>query len=323
MTATSSPALPSPTLSIRLINFAADDPGDWQPLFDQARAADAAGIDRVMVSDHVVFGEHLDAYGRPELGGTDGGVQPTGPDGSWLEPLTVLAMVAAVTSRVRLQTDIIQAALRRPVVLAKTAATIDVLSGGRLDLGVGVGWQREEYEAAGLPFDGRGRLLDHTLAVCQALWRDTTARVDDERLHFDAIHCMPKPRQPGGVPVWVSGTLNPAVVHRIVRFGSGWVPWGPDGRDLPTSVAKVHEALAAAGREVAGFQVPGGLPRVRDGSGHLDLAATMAGVPALVEAGVTDFRVALPIPGTLAAATEFLSPIVEAFRAAVGRPGPV
>src|ERR1700676_5433056 len=122
MSSPSAPAAVLPTLSIRLTNFAADDPGDWRPMFDRARAADQAGIDRVAVSDHVVFGEHLEAYGRPELGGSEGGVQPTGPDGMWLEPLTVLTMVAAQTTRIRLQTDIIQAALRRPVVLAKTAA---------------------------------------------------------------------------------------------------------------------------------------------------------------------------------------------------------
>jgi alkanesulfonate monooxygenase SsuD/methylene tetrahydromethanopterin reductase-like flavin-dependent oxidoreductase (luciferase family) len=126
----------------------------------------------VLVSDHVVMGEHLDAYGDPARGGTVGGRQPTGPDGHWLDPLAVLAHLAAVTERVRLGTNILIAALRRPVVLAKQASTIDVLSGGRLDLGVGVGWQAEEYEAAGLDFGRRGRLLDHTLEVCRALWTD-------------------------------------------------------------------------------------------------------------------------------------------------------
>src|SRR6478752_7308939 len=164
-----------PRLSITLRTFAADDPGTWEPVIDQARAADAAGVDQLVVSDHVVFGENLEAYARPELGGSEGGRQPTGPDGHWLEPLTVLTAVAAVTSRIRLATGILLAALRRPVVLAKTAATLDALSGGRLDLGVGVGWQREEYEAAGLDFGSRGRLLDHTLEVCQTLWRDSPA----------------------------------------------------------------------------------------------------------------------------------------------------
>ena len=147
-----------PRLSISLTTYAADDPGSWDHFVDRARAADAAGVDQAVVSDHVVFGENLEAYGRPELGGSEGGKQPTGPDGLWLEPLTALTFVAGVTNQIRLGTNILLAALRRPVVLAKTAATLDVLSGGRLDLGVGVGWQREEYDAAGLDFDGRGAL---------------------------------------------------------------------------------------------------------------------------------------------------------------------
>ena len=144
-----------PRLSMHLVNFAAGPPGDWQRLFDLAAAADRAGIGRLVVSDHVVFGERLDLYGDPARGGLAGGRQPTGPDGAWLEPLTVLAMVGARTERVRLCPMVLLAALRRPIVLAKTAATIDVLTGGRLDLGVGVGWQQEEYEAAGLDFTAR------------------------------------------------------------------------------------------------------------------------------------------------------------------------
>src|SRR5438128_6123586 len=165
----------TPQLSIMLRTYAAGDPGTWQPVLDTARAADAVGVDRVLVSDHIVFGEHLDAYGRPETGGQAGGKQPTGPDGHWLEPLTTLSVLAGMTSRIRLGTNILVAALRRPAVLAKSTATLDVLSGGRLDLGVGVGWQREEYDACGLSFDGRGRLLDHTLEVLQTLWREQRA----------------------------------------------------------------------------------------------------------------------------------------------------
>ena len=165
-----------PQLSMTLPTFAAEDPGGWQPLIDLARAADEAGLDRLVLTDHVVFGEHLEAYGDPAKGGARGGVQPTSPDGHWLDPLTTIAHLTAVTTRVRFGTNILLAALRRPVVLAKMAATIDVLSGGRLDIGVGVGWQREEYEAAGLSYDDRGRLLDHTIEVCQKLWREPVAK---------------------------------------------------------------------------------------------------------------------------------------------------
>src|SRR5215470_2084446 len=191
-------------LSINVRSFAAEDPGTWQPLFDAARVADQAGVDRLVVSDHVVFGERLEEYARPEIGGQAGGKQPTGPDGHWLEPLTTLAYLAGITSRIRLATGILLAALRRPAVLAKSAATLDVLSGGRLDLGVGVGWQRAEYDAAGLDFSARGGLLDHTLEVCRTLWREQRASWDSPGLHFEGIHMMPKPAAPGGVPLWIS-----------------------------------------------------------------------------------------------------------------------
>jgi probable F420-dependent oxidoreductase len=309
-------SLDHPQLSITLRAFAAEDPGSWEPVLDLARAADAAGIDRLLVSDHVVFGEDLDAYGRPETGGVTGGKQPTGPDGHWLEPLTVLSVVAGLTTRVRLGTNILLAALRRPVVLAKTTATLDVLSGGRLDLGVGIGWQREEYEAAGLDFGARGELLDHTLDVCTTLWREPRARVDSAWLAFDGIHMMPKPIRPGGVPVWVSGRINDRVVDRLARFGSGWIPWGDDATDLPHSIPTMRAALTAAGRDdVAALQVAGTLPLVRDDDRNIDLAGTMARVPPLVDAGVTDFRAHLAIPPG-EAAQPYLAEVVEAFRAA-------
>src|SRR5579859_4367111 len=208
----------TPQISIHILNFAPEGhTAGWNHLFDLAKAADRAGIDRVMVSDHVVYGEELDEYGKPEVGGQAGGKQPTGPDGHWLEPMTTLSVIAGMTSRVRLGTNILIAALRRPAVLAKVTSTLDVLSGGRLDLGVGVGWQREEYEAAGLAFDGRGRLLDETLRVCRVLWTSERAGYESPSLRFEGIHMMPKPVQPGGVPIWVSGTVNPRVARRLAE----------------------------------------------------------------------------------------------------------
>ncbi len=234
----------TPGLSIMLRSYSPADPGNagWQPMFDRARAADEAGIDRIFVSDHVVFGENMEAYSRPEVGGQEGGRQPTGPDGHWLEPLTVLTALSSVTSRVRLATGILLAGLRRPVVLAK------------------------------------------------------------------------------GVPIWVSGTVNKRVLERIVRFGSGWIPWGPAEAEPTTWIPRVHEALAAAGREVTGFQVAGRLPVVTNDDGDIDVERTMDRVPTLVDAGVTDFRTIIRLPADRAAATERLAGIVAAFRTAVGIP---
>ena len=310
---------PVPQLSTTLINFAADDPGSWQFLLERAQAADRAGIDRLVVSDHVVYGENLEAYGRPELGGSKGGKQPTGPDGQWLEPLTLLSVVAGMTTRVRLGTNILIAALRRPIVLSKSLSTLDVLSGGRVDLGVGVGWQKEEYDAAGLSFDRRGKLLDHTLAVLQTIWRETRADFSDDHLQFTAIHSMPKPRQAGGVPIWVSGTANALVARRIVRFGSGWIPWGPAASDIVTGIAEMRSLVEAAGGSFDGLQVVGNLLPVKGADGGTDLAATMAKVPDLAAAGVTDFRMPITVPNDSAAAFDKYAEIVGAFRAATGR----
>jgi probable F420-dependent oxidoreductase len=305
-----------------LRSFAAEDPGDWSFLTTTARAADEAGFDRLVLSDHIAFGENLDAYGDPANGGARGGKQPTGPDGDWLDPLTTIAYVAGLTERVRFGTNILIAALRRPAVLAKMAATIDVLSNGRLDLGVGVGWQREEYDVAGLSFEGRGALLNETLEICQTLWSEQRASFVGETASFDAVHQMPKPRQTArgsaGVPIWVSGTINARSMDRLARFGSGWIPWGDDAADLGASIPRMRAALVDRGRdatEVDRLGVVGTLRTVKHDDGSIDLSKTMAVVGPLLAAGVTDFRMALNPPKDLAEATEVLSEIVAAFRA--------
>jgi probable F420-dependent oxidoreductase len=311
--------MPLPHLSIQVINFAATGPGDWQVLSDHAVAADQVGVDRLAVSDHVVFGDDLADYADPAKGGTPGGRQPTGPDGLWLEPLTTLTWLAARTTRIRLQTGILLAALRRPVVLAKTTATLDVLSGGRLDLGVGVGWQAAEYEAAGLDFSGRGPLLDQALEVCQALWSQPTASYSGDDLAFEGIHAMPKPVSGDGVPIWVSGTVNRRTARRLARFGMGWIPWGDDRADITGGITRMRSLLAEMGLGHDGFQVQGPVRMVQDSDGTVDLQSTMAGIPDLVESGVTDCRLALRLSPEPEEAADLLGRAVEAFRSAVGR----
>jgi probable F420-dependent oxidoreductase len=309
------------SLSTDLRTFAPEPATDWSDVVDFAQRADRAGFDRLAVSDHVAFGEDLGAYGDPATGGTVGGLQPTGPDGAWLEPLTTIAHLAATTRRVRFATNILLAALRRPVVLAKMAATVDVLSHGRLDLGVGVGWQRAEYEAAGLTFELRGRLLDQTLEVCQTLWTGSAASYESPDLSFDAIHQMPKPLQSGGVPIWVSGTVNDRSMDRLARFGSGWIPWGVDAAELERGVGRMRRALTERGRDPDGVGIVGSLRAETDeaeGTRRLHVDRTMAAVPRLRDLGVTDFRIAASALRWRTSTQESLEEVVAAFRSAVG-----
>jgi probable F420-dependent oxidoreductase len=315
-----SPEDVTPALSLQPVNFAAEDPGvgGWRSLLDQGTGADKAGIDRLVVSDHVILGENLEVYGDPKAGGTEGGVQPTGPDGHWLDPLTVISMWAARTTHARFMTGILIAGLRRPATLAKQLSTIDVLSEGRLDIGVGVGWQREEYEANGVQYKGRGRLLDETLEICQTLWTQQAAAYHSDDVRFEKVHLNPKPLRPGGVPLWISGTLNKNVLRRIARFGSGWIPWGPDAMDPIAGLAKISEEMEKAGRDMKGFQASSYVQVVQDG-GKVDAEKTMAVVAPMAEAGVTDFRVTLQLPNEEAAVEDMLAPLVAAFRKVAGR----
>jgi probable F420-dependent oxidoreductase len=292
----------SPTLSIGLPNFGGWIGADWSGLLDLARAADDAGVDRIIVNDHVVMGRNTDAYVWGRF--------PTGPDAPWLEPFTCLAAIAAVTSQVRLGTGIVIAPLRPAAVLAKTVATLDVLSAGRVDLGVGVGWQKEEYDAEGLDFATRGQRLDDTMGACRALWSQLPASYKSETVCFDDIFCSPQPVQKP-LPVWFSGTLNARQQRRIVELGDGWIPiMGATVDDISVGAKQLRRD---AGLEI-GVRAP---LRPVLGDGGIDLGATMEGVPTLLAAGATDiYLYAATIAPKPADVVRALPGVVDAFREA-------
>ncbi len=279
--------LPLMRLTLSIPSFGPFFPdGRLHEITDLARSAEAAGVDTVIVPDHVVMSENTQAY--------EWGPFPFPVDVPWLEPLTVLAAIAGATTRVRLATGILIAPLRPAIVLAKTAATLDVLSRGRLELGVGVGWQREEFAAAGLDFSERAQRLDDTLAACRVLWRDAPASFASPTVSFEKIWCEPCPVQAGGVPVWFSGTLHGRNLRRIVSWGDGWIPIMTATRaDLAEGSARLREAFSAAGRDPGALKVRGSLAVRTGASGRPDLAGTLAGAPDLVRAGATDVQLPL------------------------------
>jgi probable F420-dependent oxidoreductase len=259
----------SPRLHLTLPSFGSWAGDDWGRVLDLARAADEAGVDGVVVPDHVAIGPRTDAY--------PAGAFPLPVDAPWLEPLTVLTAVAAVTARLRLGTGVLIAPVRPPVVLAKTVATLDVLSGGRVDLGVGTGWQREELEAAGVPWAERGARLTDGIAACRALWEaDGPVTIDRPTVAFADISSAPTPVQ-RPLPVLFSGTLHARNVDRIVRLGDGWIPiMGATLDDIATGVRTLRAAYRAAGRDPATLRVRG------------PADAGLGTVPDLLAAGVTD-----------------------------------
>lgn len=310
----------APRLMLNLPNYATTDPGTWDHLLTRARAAEAAGVDSLWVAEHVVLGEDFTAYSDPAFGGRVGVEFAAGPDGAFLDPLIVLASVSAVTTRIRLMTSVLLAALRRPAVLAKACATLDVLSKGRLDLGVGIGWQRAEYVACGVDFERRGDLLDAVLETCQTLWRNDGAEVTSPALGlaFRGIHSKPWPVQAGGVPVYIAGNVHRRSIQRLLRFGSGWMVWGDSQFDPRPAIAAIHTAWAGAGREPHELKIFGNLHAVLASDGRCDIVKTMATVAPLAEAGITDFRFSLPLPTVEQQAAEVLADVVSGFRSAAG-----
>jgi probable F420-dependent oxidoreductase len=272
----------APQLSVGIANYGATfAAGEWRGLLDLGRAADDTGVDRIIVVDHVVMGEHTENY--------QWGRFPVPPEAPWLEPLSVLSAIAAVTTRVRIATGILIAPLRPAAFLAKQAATLDQLSGGRLDLGVGTGWQREEYDAEGISFEQRGQLLTDSIAACKVLWRDTPANFQGPTLSFRDIYCEPKPVQPGGVPLWIAGTLHGRNVERIVRHGDAWIPiMGETVAGLADGVRVIADAWSSAGRDASALQVRGTLGIVPG-----DIARSMESVAELLAAGATDIQAPL------------------------------
>ncbi len=261
---------------------------NFYQIADLALMAEQAGVDRIMLTDHVVMGANTDKYPY--------GPFPFPPDTAWLEPLTSIAHMAAVTERVRFSTKILIAPLRPAAVLAKTLATMDVLSQGRLEVGVGTGWQREEYEAAGIPWTERSRRLTDTIAACKALWRDSPASFHSATVNFDDIWCEPKPAQAGGIPIWVAGALHRNNLARLVEHADGWIP-PPYGNldEVAHGVGQLGEALAAAGRSKDGFDVQGDIDAVPGDDGRPSIKASMGAATEWAEAGATTINVVMSL----------------------------
>jgi probable F420-dependent oxidoreductase len=258
----------------------------WGPLATRdgvlaiARTVEECGLDSAWVADHVVY----PASGGERYPYSPHG-PPFGPQEGFLEALTTLTLVAGATSRIALGTSALVLPMREPLLLAKTVATLDVLSGGRTILAVGAGWWAEEFNALGVPFEHRGRRLDEAIRILRALWSEGSAEHAGEFFRFAEVACEPRPLQPGGPPIWIAAT-GPAAWRRAARLGDGWHPLRPRPEQLAEGRAEIERFAREEGRDPSeiGTSAAIGLPSDagraverllelgRNGVGHIVLA---------------------------------------------------
>lgn len=216
------------------------------------QTAERLGFHSVTVSDHIVI---------PRSPPTNYPYHPQGEfpweaARNYLEPLATLMYLAGKTSRIRLGTSVLIVSYRNPVTTAKMLSTIDMLSGGRIFLGVGTGWWADEYAALGIPshFAERGPRTDEYLRIYKTLWNDENPEFEGKFHRFGNLEFSPKPVQPGGIPIWVGGHTNRAL-RRTVELGDAWHPIGQrppadlSPAELGEKVLRLRAMAEKAGRD--------------------------------------------------------------------------
>jgi len=270
-------------------NWTIAPPTDPAVLIDLARQAEAAGIDAVMLSEHIVMGPSSASQGlmgNPRDYALPGNQDPATP---WPSSIVLMSAIAASTTRLRLAGAAILAPLRHPLLLARELGTLDLLARGRLVVLPSVGWHRDEYDALGVDFKRRGRILDEQLTIMRSAWRESPSRFAGEHFRFDDIWLEPKAYRPEGPTLWFGGAeVHPALVRRLAAYGSGFNPLGTISDEGLDTLA---DGMRAAGRDPAELELVGGLRGTfPDNDSTADLAdAIEDAVPAQLARGFTSF----------------------------------
>lgn len=267
---------------------------DGSAALEICRRAEALGFESVWGGEHVVL---PDAFAS-KYPYTEDGKIPAEPDTPIPDPLIWLAYVAAAAPTLRLGTCILIVPQRNPLVLAKELATLDQLSGGRVELGLGVGWLKEEFDALGVAWERRGARNDEYVAAMRALWAGPHAEFHGEFVDFAPATCSPRPVN-GSIPVLVGGDTDQAI-RRAVRIADGYFPGEGDHERLRLLIGRLRKAAEEAGRDPDSIEV--------NAMFGAQLADPVAGVEQMAQAGVG--RIMVPAfffagPGGLDRMSEF------------------
>ena len=275
-------------VSVLTENWTMADPRDLRGIVRMAQEAEDAGFDMIMISDHVLLGPSAGELGRMENPRDYAMPGNQDPATEWPSSIVMLSAIAAATTRIRVGGIALIAPLRHPLALAKDLATLDLLSEGRLVIQPTVSWHRDEYDALGVPFNKRGRILDEDLEIWRRVWAESPASFHGEFFDFTDVYVDPKPFTPKGPAMWFGGeSLTEPVLRRLVQYGSGYHPLG---RPKPEDVAKLRAGLEAAGRSIDEIEMVGGT-RVEfpDATSTASLATALEGIPEQMAMGFTTF----------------------------------
>ena len=228
-----------------------------EPLAAIARKGDELGFYCMVAGDHILVPREVNSpYPYTADGRFHGG-----DAAEYLEQLTLLTYLAGITSNIRLVPSVMIVPYRNPLLAAKILATLDVLSGGRLTLGVGVGWMEEEFEALDTPpFAERGAVTDEYLRAFKELWTSDEPAFEGKYCRFSSIHFLPKPVQKPHPPIWVGGQSRPAM-RRAAALGDGWHPVGAipaaplEPAELAQNISLLHRYAEHNDRDPAGLEV--------------------------------------------------------------------
>lgn len=225
--------------------------GRLNPAFflDATVAADGLGYESVWLPEHLVFTAAMSR--SPHPGETH---PPVPPETPIFDAFAYLAFLAGRTERIRLGTHVYNIGLRHPFVAARAVQTLDIVSAGRVEFGVGASWLEEEWIAAELDFASRGRRVDEAIEICRQLWTEPVVSYRGEHFNFDSVVFEPKPVQRPGPPVLVGGE-SVAALRRAARLGDGWIGMGHTFESATAQIARLGRELEANGRSLDGFQV--------------------------------------------------------------------
>jgi probable F420-dependent oxidoreductase len=255
-----------------------------------ARVAEDAGFDSVMLSEHVVLGPDASVngvMGNPRDYAMPGNQDPEMP---WPNSLMLLAAMASMTERLRLVAAAIIAPLRHPLLLARELGTLDLISRGRLVVQPTVSWSKDEYDALGVPFGQRGKILDEQLEVLRLAWAGSPFSFHGKHFDFRDVSLSPRAFHPDGPRLWFGGQrMSPAVLRRLVRHGHGFHPLGQaTAEDLEI----LGKGMADAGRDFAALEKVGGTRAVfPDDRSTADIGRAMEPIREQLDRGFTTFCV--------------------------------